>query len=77
MIKRLHFLCSTRFYVVNKELKIYVSLIAHKEQTNLERKYQQLQRENNVLQSHVQEKEQKLLKLRTGSYLISKFPHSI
>lgn len=37
---------------------------------DLDKKYQQLQRENSALQSQVQEKEQKLLKLRTGAYLI-------
>lgn len=37
---------------------------------DLDKKYQQLQRENSALQSQVQEKEQKLLKLRTGTYLI-------
>ncbi|XP_012063499.1 PREDICTED: shootin-1-like [Atta cephalotes] len=45
---------------------------ANKEHVDLEKKYQQLQRENNVLQSQVQEKEQKLLKLRTVSEAVCK-----
>ncbi|XP_011701532.1 PREDICTED: shootin-1 isoform X2 [Wasmannia auropunctata] len=45
---------------------------ANKEHTDLEKKYQQLQRENNVLQSQVQDKEQKLLKLRTVSEAVCK-----
>lgn len=40
---------------------------ASKEYADLEKKYQQLQRQNGTLQSQVQEKEQKLQKLRTGS----------
>lgn len=36
----------------------------------MEKKYQQLRRENSALHSQVQEKEQKLLKLRTGVYII-------
>ncbi|KYQ52027.1 hypothetical protein ALC60_08641 [Trachymyrmex zeteki] len=44
----------------------------NKEHVDLEKKYQQLQRENNVLQSQVQEKEQKLLKLRTVSEAVCK-----
>lgn len=42
---------------------------ASKEHADLERKYQQLQKQNSTLQSQVQEKEQKLQKLRTGDYL--------
>ncbi|RLU17611.1 hypothetical protein DMN91_009847 [Ooceraea biroi] len=45
---------------------------ATKEYTDLEKKYQHLQRENNLLQSHVQEREQKLLKLRTVSEAVCK-----
>ncbi|KYN05335.1 PREDICTED: shootin-1-like [Cyphomyrmex costatus] len=44
----------------------------NKDHVELEKKYQQLQRENNVLQSQVQEKEQKLLKLRTVSEAVCK-----
>lgn len=40
---------------------------AHKEHTDLEKKYQQVQRQNGTLQSQVQEKEEKLNKLRTGN----------
>lgn len=43
-------------------------IAASKEYADLEKKYQQLQRQNGTLQSQVQEKEQKLQKLRTGSY---------
>lgn len=46
------------------------SFAVNKEHVDLEKKYQQLQRENDLLQLQVQEKEQKLLKLRTGAHLI-------
>ncbi|XP_071554176.1 uncharacterized protein [Temnothorax nylanderi] len=44
----------------------------NKDHGDLEKKYQQLQRENGLLQSQVQEKEQKLLKLRTVSEAVCK-----
>lgn len=44
-------------------------VIANKEHTDLEKKYQQLHRQNGTLQSQVQEKEEKLNKLRTGNIL--------
>jgi len=50
-----------------------VFLVATKEHTDLEKRHQQLQRENGLLQSQVQEKEQKLLKLRTGVYFIAEY----
>ncbi|XP_072752319.1 uncharacterized protein [Anoplolepis gracilipes] len=43
-----------------------------KDHIDLEKKYQQLQRENSTLQSQVQEKEHKLLKLRTVSEAVCK-----
>lgn len=45
---------------------------ANKEHVDLEKKFQQLQKENSLLQSQVQEKEQKLLKLRTVSEAVCK-----
>ena len=38
----------------------------NKENADLEKKYQQLQRQNSNLQSQVQSKEQELQKLRSG-----------
>lgn len=60
-------------FTIELPSEIYALFVtATKEHADLEKKYQQLQKQNSTLQSQVQEKEQKLQKLRTGSY-IAKF----
>ncbi|XP_070164886.1 shootin-1 [Polyergus mexicanus] len=55
-----------------RKLLLQKSEAVNKEHADLEKKYQQLQRENNTLQSQVEEKEHKLLKLRTVSEAVCK-----
>ncbi|KAL6427409.1 hypothetical protein ACFW04_008740 [Cataglyphis niger] len=55
-----------------RKLLLQKSETVNKEHADLEKKYQQLQRENNTLQSQVEEKEHKLLKLRTVSEAVCK-----
>ncbi|XP_050463555.1 shootin-1 isoform X2 [Cataglyphis hispanica] len=55
-----------------RKLLLQKSETVNKEHADLEKKYQQLQRENSTLQSQVEEKEHKLLKLRTVSEAVCK-----
>ncbi|KAK2579279.1 hypothetical protein KPH14_008238 [Odynerus spinipes] len=55
-----------------RKLLLQKSEAALKEHSDLEKKYQQLQRQNGTLQSQVQEKEDKLNKLRTVSEAVCK-----
>lgn len=52
--------------IVAIAIELLFGIAANKDHADLEKKYQQLQRQNSSLQSQVQEKEQKLQKLRTG-----------
>ncbi|KAM0725708.1 hypothetical protein ACS0PU_008434 [Formica fusca] len=55
-----------------RKLLLQKSEAVNKEHADLEKKYQQLHRENSTLQSQVEEKEHKLLKLRTVSEAVCK-----
>ncbi|CAK9800000.1 hypothetical protein ANTPLA_LOCUS2189 [Anthophora plagiata] len=55
-----------------RKLLLQKSEAASREHTDLEKKYQQLQRQNNTLQTQVHEKEQKLQKIRTVSEAVCK-----
>ncbi|CAK9831011.1 hypothetical protein ANTRET_LOCUS8080 [Anthophora retusa] len=55
-----------------RKLLLQKSEAASREHADLEKKYQQLQRQNNTLQAQVHEKEQKLQKIRTVSEAVCK-----
>lgn len=55
-----------------RKLLLQKSEAAHKEHADLEKKCQQLQKQNGSLQQQIQEKEQKLLKLQTVSEAVCK-----